>query len=349
MSGMDYYKILGVDRKASDEDIKKAYRRKARECHPDLNPHNKTAEDQFKRIQEAYDVLSDPDKRSKFDRYGEFWQQAGMGAPPPPPRGASGSRQAQAPGFIDLDNLGNLGMDDIFSMFSGGRSTRAQSHSPFGSGSASPAEDVAFSVDITLEEAYRGVHKTLNLTVEDVCPTCKGTGFKKPAGRSGSQERCTHCKGTGRLETPRTIQLNAPAGAWDGMRSRHQGAGPMDVNHKRADLYVVLQVLPHPKFDRNPENQDLQFEMNVPYTVAALGGEVTVETLDGQKRQLVVPPGIQTGQKLRMAGQGMPGLRERPRGDMYAQVRVVVPKDLQPREMQLLREIAAIRGDAVKQ
>ncbi len=347
MSGTDYYKILGVERQASEEDIKKAYRRKARECHPDLNPHNKTAEDQFKRIQEAYDVLSDTEKRGKYDRYGEFWQQAGMGAPPPP-RGQSKQRPTQAPGFIDLDNVGNLGLDDLFGMFSGGRSTRPQAQSPFGGGSAAPSEDVAFSVDITLEEAYRGVHKTLNLTVEDVCPTCKGTGTKKPAGRAAAQERCSHCKGTGRLETPRTIQLNAPAGAWDGMRSRHQAAGPMDANHKRADLYVVLQVLPHPKFERNPETQDLQFEMNIPYTVAALGGEVTVETLDGQRRQLVVPSGIQTGQKLRMAGQGMPALRDRPRGDMYAQVRVVVPKDLQAREVQLLREIAALRGDSVK-
>jgi DnaJ-class molecular chaperone len=246
-----------------------------------------------------------------------------------------------------VDTGGGINFEDFLErMFGGGR--RSGGNQGFPQRSAAPAEDIEFSLDVTLEEAYRGATKRFNVTVEDVCPECEGLGQKRNSkGQIDlNSPVCPRCRGAGRIDSPRSGQVNVPAGAWDGMRSRLASMGPADARGRRGDLYVQLHMLAHPKFER--DGQDLQFDLQVPYTIAALGGEVTVETLDGQKRQLVIPSGIQAGQKLRLSGKGMPALRDRRAGDAYARVRITVPRDLSDRERSLLEELARLRGDAVK-
>lgn len=336
---MDYYRVLGVDRKASDEEIKKAYRKLARQHHPDLNPNNKKAEDQFKQVQEAYDCLSDPEKRARFDRFGSMWQSMAPGSEKAGAGAGPGSRPPQgAPQYVDLDSTG-LNFDDIFSMFGQG----ARRGNPgFEQPSEAPAEDVEYILDITLEEAYSGGPRRISLTLEDVCTECGGTG-RQPRNKAS---RCKKCGGSGRIEVDRTITVKIPAGAWDGMRARQKGMGPADASGKRGDVYVMLHILPHPRFERR--KQDLEFEIDVPFTIAVLGGEVEVNLLDGSERRLVIPPGTQAGQKMRMSGQGMPALQNQPAGDAFAKVRISVPRSVSDRERDLMVELAKLRGDKIR-
>ncbi len=348
---IDYYKTLGVARSASADDIKKAHRKLARTYHPDLNPGDKKAEDRFKEIQEAYDVLSDETKRSKYDQYGDMWQQA-----PPEggfrPAGAGGPQTRPQPGpnpFVEFDGNAGLNFQEVIDrMFSGG--TAGARNDPRGQfRSSAPEEDIEFSLDVTLEEAFHGTTKRINVTVEDVCPDCEGTGQKRNSKGQydlSGDGVCRRCRGSGRISSPRNGQINIPAGAWDGMRSKMQGMGAADGRGRRGDLYVQLHLLPHPRFER--EGQDLTFDINVPFTVAALGGEVSVELLNMQVRQLVVPAGIQPGQKLRLSGQGMPALRDRKVGNAFARVKIIVPRSLTDEERDLLTRFAMLRNEAVK-
>lgn len=329
----DYYKILGVERNAGSDAIKRAYRKLARKHHPDLNRGNSRAEEQFKLVQEAYDVLSDPQKKAQFDRFGDAF---GHPQAPGQPGGAS------AP-FVDLDGAG-IHFEDLLEKMFGARAGRGGAGA--GPRSAAPAEDIEFNLDISLEGAYHGGSQRFQVTVEDVCPECGGLGQKRSGRGHLDLNVCTRCHGHGRLEALRTGQVNVPAGAWDGMRSRLSGIGPADSHGKRGDLYVRLHVLKHPRFER--DGQNLQFDVPVPYTVAALGGEVEVEMLDGRTRQLMVPPGVQSGQKLRLAGQGMPALRDRPAGDAFARIRITVPPNLSERERDLLTQLARMRRDPIR-
>ena len=357
MSSTDLYKTLGVARTATAEEIKKAHRKLARKFHPDLNPGDKKSEEKFKEVQQAYDVLSDEDKRGKYDQYGDMWEQAqaagagGAGFGGFPGGGAGGTR----PGGFPPDNPNSPkpgpGLDDWFVEMFGSRVGRPKSKPApdvFGR-SAAPAEDIEFGLDLTLEEAYTGVTKTINVTVEDVCPECSGIGQKvNSKGQydlSGSGV-CPRCRGVGRVTSPRTGQVKIPAGAWDGMRSTMPGMGPADARERRGNLYVQLHILPNPKFER--DGQNLLFDVNVPYTVAALGGEIQVDMLDGQQRQLVVPAGIQTGQKMRLSAQGMPALRDRKAGDAFARVKISVPRSLTDEERDLLMQLARLRNDPVR-
>ncbi len=351
MNGKDYYKILGVAKNASDDDIKKAHRKLARKHHPDLNPGNKKAEEQFKEIQEAYDTLSDPEKRAKYDQYGDMWQQYGApGAQRPPTGGAGGATAGGFGGGVPFGDAsgGGVNFDDFLERMFGGAGRRGGGTAGFNPPSAAPAEDIEFSLDITLEEAFRGVAKRINVTVEDVCPECEGAGHKR--NNRGQIELhapvCPRCRGRGRIDSPRSGQVSVPAGAWDGLRMKLAGQGAGDAKGTRGDLYVQLHVLPNAKFER--DGQDLAFEALVPYTVAALGGEATVETLDGQKRQLLIPPGIQTGQRMRLSGQGMPALRDRKAGDAYARVKITVPRDLNEQERGLLEQLARLRNEPIR-
>ena len=335
MSGKDYYKVLGVARTATDDDIKKAHRKLARKHHPDLNPGNKRAEEQFKEIQEAYDVLSDPEKRKKYDVYGDMWAQApsGPGAGPPPPYGDPFGAGSTAGGPINFEDL-------FGGIFGGRRGAQPAQH-------AVP-EEVEITLDVSLEDAFRGASKRVNLTVEDTCTECGGLGQKRNSrGQFDlNGQACPRCRGRGRIPSQRTLQVAVPAGAWDQLQISQAGQGPTDARGRRTDLLIRLHMLPNQKFER--DGQNLLFDVQVPYTVAALGGEVPVETLAGKKRQLLVPAGIQTGQKLRLTGQGMPGLQDRLAGDAFARVRITVPRDLSASEKQLLEQLAQLRSDPIK-
>jgi DnaJ-class molecular chaperone len=350
LNGKDYYKILGVPRTASADEIKKAHRKLARKHHPDLNPGNKAAEDRFKEIQEAYDVLSEPETRSKYDQYGEKWQRVSQNPPPnagASRQGASGFSGATGSPFggADTEGGGPNFEEFIAQMFGGAARTRRGANAPR---SAAPSEDIEFAVDISLEDAYTGTSKRITLTVEDVCPECDGMGQKRNSRGQFelNGQACPRCKGSGHIPSQRSVEVSIPAGAWDGLRMRVAGQGAADARGRRGDLYVQLHVLPHPRFER--DGQDLLFDVNIPYTVAGLGGDVSVEMLNRQLRDVIVPPGIQTGQKLRLSGQGMPALRDRRTGDAFARVRITVPRDLSAREKQLIRELAEIRKDPVR-
>lgn len=360
----DYYKSLGVARAASADEIKKAHRKLARKHHPDLNKGDKKAEEKFKEIQEAYDVLSDEDKRGKYDQYGDQWQQAGQPGFRPGGTGSGAGGASPFGGFSGgaAGAESGVSFESIFEhMFGGGNANgpaapggrggrRASAANPdLFSRSDAPAEDIEFSLDVTLEEAYTGAAKRISVTVEDVCSECDGMGQKRNSkgqfDLNGSGV-CPKCRGTGRVAAPRVGSVNIPAGAWEGMRSKMPAMGAADAKGRRGDLYVQLHIVPNAKFER--EGQDLTFEVSVPYTVAALGGESTVTMLDGQGRQLVVPAGIQTGQKMRLSGQGMPALRDRKAGDAYARVKITVPRSLNDEERGLLVQLAELRNDPVK-
>jgi len=342
-SAKDFYQLLGVSKTATPEEIKKAYHKLARKFHPDLNPGDKKAEEQFKEVQTAYDVLSDPDKRKKYDLYGPLWEQG----PPPGGRGPGSRPQPGGSPFEPID-LGNDSRDfqSFFEDLFGNTGSRPGFTSPR---SSPPTEDIEFSLDITLEEAFKGASKSVNVTVEDVCGECGGTGQKRNSqGRFDLNKSnvCPRCKGRGRTEVPRSGQVSIPAGAWDGLRLKLSGQGPTDARGRRGDLFVRLHILNNARFER--EGQDLYFDLSIPYTVAALGGETTVTSLSGQTRELVVPKGIQSGQKMRLAGQGMPALQDRKQGDAFARIKITVPRDLTDHERSLLEQLAALRNDPIR-
>ena len=331
----DYYKVLGIGRDASDEDIKKAHRRLARKHHPDLNPGDKKAEDQFKKIQEAYDVLSDPEKRKKYDMYGDAWQQGPFAGG----QSAPGSHGYQDP-FAGMHTGGNINLEDIFGSMFGGAG------SPFTN--SAPAEDVEVSLDVSMEDAYRGATRRVTVNVEDTCTDCGGAGQRR--NNRGQFElngmACSRCRGRGRISSPRALQVTVPAGAWEGMTVTQRGQGPADARGRKSDLVMVLHIMPHPRFER--EGQNILFDVQIPYTVAALGGEVPVELPSGATRQLMVPPGIQSGQKMKLTGQGMPALKDRRVGDAFARVKITVPKDLTDAEKRLLQQLAELRRDPIR-
>lgn len=333
----DYYKILGVPKTADEKEIKAAYRKLARKYHPDVNPGDKSAEEKFKEISEAYEVLSDPHKRSQYDRFGEQWKQAsqaGFGWDGASPFGRAGEAQ----GF-EFDFGGFGGLSDLFESLFGGQKGRTQR-------AAERGEDVEYGIDLTLEEAMLGATKLLTLKVEDICPRCGGTGFTRDArGNYAMGTVCSECHGAGRIERTRRVEVKVPAGVNEGQRIRLAGEGAAGMTGKRGDLYLLVRMKPHPHFER--KGNDLYTDITIPYTVAALGGEAKVPTLTGE-RTLTIPPGVQSGQKIRVAGQGLPALKGGKPGDLYAQVRISVPRDLSPRERDLLRELARIRGDKAR-
>jgi molecular chaperone DnaJ len=321
MPGKDYYAILGVGRKAPEKEIKQAYRRLARKYHPDVNPGDKTAEGKFKDINEAYEVLSDPEKRKKYDQYGDQWQyaeqfaKAGQGAQRDFGRGGTYTT-------FDFGDLGDLG--DVFGgIFQG-----------FGSGSGAArrsarARSMEYPVEVSLEEAYHGTKRVLQLQVEEPCSVCGGSGR---VGRA----RCSNCGGLGRLLRPKRLEVKIPPGVADGSRVRIAGQGAQGYDGTKGDLFLVVKVLPHRIFER--KGDDLHVEVPVPLVTAILGGEVGVPTIKGNVA-LKVPPETQNGKVFRLTGQGMPHLNDSSRGDMFAKVKVVLPTKLTPQERQLFEQL----------
>jgi len=322
VAGKNYYDILGVSRNASDKQIKQAYRRLARKHHPDVNPGDKQAEARFKQINRAYEALSDPEKRRKYDRYGEQWEQAEAFEKAGRAGGAEGARFGQTFDLGDLFGRATRGrggpFENMFESFLGRRGpTRGQ--------------NVEYAAEVTLEEAFRGATRRIGLQSEETCGTCGGTGRIASAV-------CHVCQGAGALLRPKRLEVKIPAGVRNGSRVRIAGEGRSGVGGgPRGDLYVVVRVRPHSKFER--KGDDLTTEVGVPLEDAVLGGEVEVPTLSGSRVALKIPALTQNGRLFRLSGLGMPRLEGKGKGDLYARVGVVLPDKLSDRERELFEKL----------
>ncbi len=361
MAKRDYYEVLGASKGASAEELKKAYRTKAKELHPDRNTDNPNAEAQFKEINEAYDVLKDADKKAAYDRYGHAAFEGGRG-----PGGGGGGNGDFGASFSDV-------FEDLFGDFmgrggqgaQGGRRSRAQRGS-----------DLRYNLRVSLEESFKGVHKTITVpsavacdvcsgtgaeggaepvtcptcsgmgkvraqqgffTVERTCPTCAGAGqtIKNP---------CKSCGGAGRTERERSLSVNIPAGVETGTRIRLSGEGEAGMRGgPTGDLYIFIETRDHPIFQRDGVN--LFCRVPVSMITAALGGEVEVPTIDGGKSRVKVPAGTQTGKQLRLRSKGMPALRGGVAGDMMIELAVETPVNLTSRQKELLTEFEKVGAE----
>jgi chaperone protein DnaJ len=346
----DYYAVLGVKKNADPKEIKSAYRRLARKYHPDVNPNDATAEAKFKEVSEAYEVLSDPEKRRLYDRYGSQWEAAQHFT-----ESAQGGVGGGPEGGYEF-HFGDFGgFESIFGdLFSRGGSAKI---------AGIPPQDVEQVVELTLEEIDSGTKRHLTYQTLDACRSCKGTGTIhtktsqkcRTCGGTGvrnvlgisqpcptcrgsgyaSVERCPTCHGSGTLPTTKKVEVTIPAGISDGKKLRVPGKGVVGSNGRAGDLYVVIRELPHPRFRRSKDR--LEVDVDVPYTVAALGGEVSVKTLRGSVK-MRVPPGTQTGQIFRLDKQGIAKLSGG-RGDLMARARITVPRNPSEAERRLLQQI----------
>ncbi|MDQ6674014.1 MAG: J domain-containing protein [Chloroflexota bacterium] len=307
----DYYTVLGVPRTASEKDLKSAYRKLARKHHPDVNPGDKRSEQQFKEIGEAYSVLSDPDKRKKYDRWGHDWEKVDQAQ-------AAGATYASRPGGrttytstgdgvpggfnVESEDLSGL-FEQLFGRAAGRTRVR---------GAPRKGADTEQPVEITLEEAFNGTQRTFQLRDMQTGDT-------------------------------RTVEVKIPTGATDGLRVRVAGKGEPGVAGAPAgDLYLIVNIKPHPLFER--DGDDLRVKVPTQLYSAVLGGEVMVPTPRGGQLALKVPPETANGQRIRLAGQGMPRVNGSGRGDLYAEITVQLPKSLTAREKELFAELAAARG-----
>lgn len=332
----DYYDVLGVKRGVSDNEIKQAYRKLARKFHPDLNPGDKVAEEKFKELQEAYDVLSDPENRKLYDQYGENWRavKAGAGAPPPGWEGAQRSARGSGPraggfdfGDFDFGSFRSQGAGafDIFEEMFGGAARGRGRRSGRGA-------DIEAELELSLEEAHRGGRRTLEMQMAEPCPTCGGTGLKdgKP---------CETCRGLGQVLKPKTIEVNIPPGVRDGSTIRLAGQGGTGSNGSEpGDLYLHIRLRPHPVFMM--KGDDLEVELPIAPWEAVLGARVEAPTIDG-KVELKIPSGAKSGQRLRLRNQGL-NKGKGGRGDEYVRLKIVVPKDVSPEERRLYEELQRV-------
>jgi DnaJ-class molecular chaperone len=341
MDYKDYYKTLGVARGASTDEIKKAFRKLARKYHPDVNPGDKTAEDKFKEINEAYEVLSDTEKRQKYDTLGPNWQEQFPGAS----RRSytySGSGGRTSP--FDFDPAaGPTGFSDFFETLfgrsGGGTGTAGTRGGPTTANSGGrqdirrrAGDNIDQPVEISLQEAFTGGSRTFNIQSTEICPTCKGTGEL-------SNRVCGTCSGQGMVPRNKRIQVKIPAGVDSGSRIRVAGEGQPGIGGgPRGDLFLVISVKTDPIFER--KGDDLYVDTDVDLVAAMLGGQVAVPTPDGRKLLLTIPPETQNGRLFRLAGKGMPRLRGEGNGNLYARVRAVLPMQLTSEERALFEQLA---------
>ena len=349
MAKQDYYDILGVERGAGADELKKAYRTLAMQYHPDRNPGDKAAEQRFKEVSEAYEVLKDKEKRAAYDRFGHAAFDGGPGA-----RGPGGFDFSFASGFADI-------FDEMFGDFGGRRGPRG-----------SRGADLRYDMEVTLEEAFTGKAAQIRVptavacdscggsgaeagsapvtcrscqgngrvraqqgffTIERTCPTCQGAGrvIERP---------CGSCDGAGRTQKDKTLQVSIPPGVEDGTRIRLAGEGEAGMRGAPAgDLYIFLSVAPHRVFQR--ENANIHCQVPIPMTTAALGGTIEVPSIDGGRVKVNVPAGSQTGQQFRLQDKGMSVLRSKARGDMYVHLNVETPVNLSKHQKELLKEFEA--------
>lgn len=352
MSKRDYYEVLGVAKGADKDELKKAYRKKAMQYHPDRNPGDKEAEAAFKEVNEAYDVLKDDQKRAAYDRFGHDAFANGMGG---------GRAGAGAGGFDFGGGFADI-FDEMFGDFMGGRRGA-------GGGANLRGSDLRFDMEITLEEAFAGKTATVTIPSSAPCEPCKGTGGKDGAapatcptcggiGRVRAQQGfftiertcpschgqgrvikdpCPACGGSGRQRKEKTLEVRIPAGVEDGTRIRLSGEGEAGLRGgPSGDLYIFLNIKPHRIFQRDGAN--ITCKVPIPMTTAALGGTVEVPTIDGSRARVTIPKGTQTGHQFRLKDKGMSVLRSQARGDMYIQATVETPSNLTKRQEELLRE-----------
>ena len=355
MAKRDYYEVLGVAKGASADEIKKGYRQKAKELHPDRNADNPDAEAQFKEANEAYEVLKDADKKAAYDRYGHAAFEGGMGNGARRPGGGFG------PGQGDFSSAFSDVFDDLFGDFMGGQQR--------GGRRAARGSDLRYNLKVSLEEAFAGLQKTINVptsiscgpckgsgaeggaepttcptcsgmgkvraqqgffTVERTCPTCSGLGqiIKNP---------CNTCKGAGRVEKERALSVNIPAGVETGTRIRLAGEGEAGMRGgPSGDLYIFIEVKQHELFQR--EGANLFCRVPVSMAKAALGGSIEVPTIDGGRGRVQIPAGSQSGRQMRLRAKGMPALRGGAAGDMFIELAVETPVNLTARQKELLAE-----------
>ena len=349
MAKRDYYDVLGCSKSATDSELKKAYRAKAKELHPDRNTDKKNAEEDFKAVNEAYEILKDPNKKAAYDRYGHAAFEGGGGFGQSSGQGDFGSA------FSDV-------FEDLFGDFMGGGNRRSSQRAARGS-------DLRYNMRVTLEEAYHGKKANITLpssvtcdvcsgsgaqggaqpltcptcagqgkvraqqgffTVERTCPTCSGKGqiIKNP---------CRNCSGQGRVEKQRSLNVSIPAGVETGQRIRLTGEGEAGLqNGASGDLYIFIEVAEHQLFDR--EGSNLLCRIPISMTTAALGGEIEAPTVDGGKCKVKVPQGVQSGKQLRLKGKGMPPIRGSGFGDLYIDLTVETPVNLNAEQRELLKK-----------
>ncbi len=365
MAKEDYYELLGVEKSATAEELKKAYRKKAVQFHPDKNPGNKEAEEMFKKVSHAYEVLTDADTRAAYDRYGPAAFEGGGGAPAGP-RGAGGGFHDPFDIFREVfGQQGGRGGGIFEEMFSGG-----------GGEGGRDGADLRYDLELTLEEAARGMEKEIsfrkNMTCERctgtgaepgtkrvTCPTCRGAGQIRRSGGiitftqtcptcggAGTKiERpCSGCRGEGRVPKSTKLNVRIPPGVDTGSRLRSAGNGEAGLAGGQAgDLYIVLTVKEHELFER--QGEDLFCEIPIKFTLAALGGPIEVPTLSG-KASLKIPPATQSGTTFRLRGKGIPSLRGGAQGDQLVRVQVEVPTALSADQRRILEEFARVSGDA---
>jgi DnaJ-class molecular chaperone len=329
MPGKDYYNILGVGRSATEKEIKQAYRRLARKYHPDVNPGDKSAEAKFKEINEAHEVLSDPEKRKKYDQFGEQWQyadqfsKAGQGAQWDFPKGGTYTT-------YDFGDAGGVG--DVFENLFKGFGTGT-----FASRRPSKPKSVQHPIEVTLEEAYQGTTRMFQLQSEDACSACSGTG--RSARVRG--KACSACGGSGSFPKMKRIEVKIPPGVTDGSKIRLAGQGGAGAGGAKSDLELIVKMLPHKTFER--KGDDLHTDVSVPLLTAIVGGEAELSTLKG-KLALKIPPETPNGNVFRLAGKGMPHLGNLTQhGDLFAKVKVVLPTKLTQKEKQLFEQLRALR------
>lgn len=361
MAKRDYYETLGAAKGASADELKKAYRKKAKELHPDRNSDNPDAEAQFKEVNEAYDVLKDAEKKAAYDRFGHAAFEGGMGGGGGRPGGGFGGQDAGFGSFSDI-------FDDLFGGGMGGGGG--------GRNRAARGADLRYNLRISLEEAYNGQQKTIKVPTSvacdscdgsgaeggaepQVCPTCSGIGKVRAQQGFFTVERtcptcsglgqiiqnpCKGCGGQGRVQKDRSLSVNIPAGVETGTRIRLAGEGEAGMRGgPSGDLYIFIEVGKHQIFER--EDSDLFCRVPVSMTVAAMGGDIEVPTIDGGRSRVKIPAGSQSGRQMRLRGKGMPALRGSHTGDMFIELAVETPVNLTARQKELLKEFEELSED----
>ncbi|PCI57003.1 MAG: molecular chaperone DnaJ [Alphaproteobacteria bacterium] len=353
MAEQDFYKVIGVDKSAEASEIKKAYRKLAMKYHPDQNQDNPKAEEKFKEINQAYDILKDEQKRAAYDRYGNAAFDGSMGGGGGGHPGGMGGAGA----FSDI-------FEDMFGDFMGGGGGGRRSNGP------ARGSDMQYTMELSLEDAYKGKEATIKIPVNDSCGECDGSGAQKGtssqncgtcngAGRVRQQQGfftieracptchgegsfikdpCKKCSGAGRVKKTKTLKVKIPAGVETGRRIRLTGEGEAGLRGgPRGDLYVMMNVKPHKLFQRDGAN--LYCRVPITVTRAALGGEIDVPTIEGKRASVKIPSGTQTGQQFRLRGKGMSMLRSDAHGDMYINIFVETPVNLNKKQQDLLRDL----------